>query len=326
MQALLGPRARSIGSSENAHGGAGVSSDIAHHVHIDNNSSELMSISLSSLFGRIRGNKYLKKLAKFAGPHRRCSSARFTTDLAAVSSILTTVACDILFLSFSKQPLEEVQRRHGPALQAVGLLYEIVDNPAVLGQFGFSQAQIDTTVSFFSDFAGAAGLQPVEPDSWALRRAVDRRPRIPEEAPFMVQLLFLLLSRQFPLPSLAECLARARFGFWSADRGTFFPELPVQAEGSMRWGVRTVNAKDLGPVTVSFSGPFIDAIRFVSPWPAARFREGRHFMDERFRLPLAEGSTTVFQTTAASDGLYWAEPAWYRYFGDDVAGGVGCNH
>ena len=88
----------------------------------------------------------------------------------------------------------------------------------------------------------------------------------------------------------------------------------------MRWGVCTVNAKDLGPVTVSFSGPFIDAIRFVSPWPAARFREGRHFMDERFRLPLAEGSTTVFQTTAASDGLYWAEPAWYRYFGDDVAG------
>jgi hypothetical protein len=43
-------------------------------------------------------------------------------------------------------------------------------------------------------------------------------------------------------------------------------------------------------------------------------------MDKRFRLPLAEGSTTVFQTTAASDGLYWAEPAWYRYFGDDVAG------
>ena len=99
-----------------------------------------------------------------------------------------------------------------------------------------------------------------------------------------------------------------------------FPELPVQAEGSMRWGVCTVNAKDLGPVTVSFSCPFIDAIRFVSPWPATRFREGRHVMDKRFRLPLAEGSTTVFQTTAASDGLYWAEPAWYRYFGDDVAG------
>ena len=43
-------------------------------------------------------------------------------------------------------------------------------------------------------------------------------------------------------------------------------------------------------------------------------------MDERFSLPRAEGSTTVFQTKASSDGLAWAKPHWYRYFGDDVAG------
>ena len=39
-----------------------------------------------------------------------------------------------------------------------------------------------------------------------------------------------------------------------------------------------------------------------------------------FRLPLVAGSTTVFQTTAASDGLYWVKPVWFRYFGDKVAG------
>jgi hypothetical protein len=62
----------------------------------------------------------------------------------------------------------------------------------------------------------------------------------------------------------------------------------------------------------------------VKPWPRARFREGRHFMDDkmgfRLLLRLVEGSTTVFQTTAASDGLYWAKPAWFRHFGDRVAG------
>jgi hypothetical protein len=49
-------------------------------------------------------------------------------------------------------------------------------------------------------------------------------------------------------------------------------------------------------------------------------------MDDRFMLPLAEGITTVFQTIASSDGLAWATPAWYRYFGDGVAGGVGGYH
>ena len=49
--------------------------------------------------------------------------------------------------------------------------------------------------------------------------------------------------------------------------------------------------------------PLIDAIRFEELWPAAHFREGKHFMDDRFMLPLAEGSTTVFQTKASLDGL-----------------------
>jgi hypothetical protein len=120
---------------------------------------------------------------------------------------------------------------------------------------------------------------------------------------------------------VAESLTRARFGFWSADRRTFFPLLGGEGVGfGVRWGVQTERVQDLGCVHISFVGPQIDAIRFEEPWPAARFREGRHFMDDRFMLPLAEGSTTVFQTTASSDGLAWAKPHWYRYFGDCVAG------
>jgi hypothetical protein len=41
----------------------------------------------------------------------------------------------------------------------------------------------------------------------------------------MLPLLFLLVSRHFTVLAVAECLARARFGFWSEDRSTFFPDL-----------------------------------------------------------------------------------------------------
>ena len=61
-------------------------------------------------------------------------------------------------------------------------------------------------------------------------------------------------------------------------------------------------------VVVSFSGRDVNAVRLDDPWPKARFdREGSHFMElgteeaPMFRLPLMEGSITVFRTAAASD-------------------------
>ena len=247
----------------------------------------------------VRHNKYLRKLAAFVCPRRQRSSARFITDLAAVTSIITTVACDILFLTFSNRSLQEVQRRHGPALQALELLYQLVDNPSVLAELGYSAEQTTTAVDFFGMFIGAQGLQPHPPDDWRLRdeAAALRGPR--DEAPFTVQLMFLLLSRQLSLLALAECITRARFGFWSEDRRSFYPDPLPQAVFGVRWGMVTASVRELGRVVVSFTGAFIDAVRFEEAWPAARFRAGRHFMDACFQLPFAEGSTTVFQTTAA---------------------------
>jgi hypothetical protein len=206
-------------------------------------------------------------------------------------------------------------------LQAFDLIHGLVEQPSILSEFGYSAEQAASTVQQLGRFAGTEGLQHCAADDIALRLAADMRPRIQEEAPFMVPLLFLLISRQFPVLAVTERLTRARFGFWSADRRTFFPEIRGEGVGfGVRWGVQTERVQDLGCVHVSFIGPLIDAIRFEEPWPAARFREGKHFMDDRFMLPLAEGSTTVFQTTASSDGLAWAKPHWYRYFGDGVAG------
>jgi hypothetical protein len=43
-------------------------------------------------------------------------------------------------------------------------------------------------------------------------------------------------------------------------------------------------------------------------------------MDKRFQLKWAEGSATVFQTIAGSDGHHWARPMWHRYFENEVSG------
>jgi hypothetical protein len=269
---------------------------------------------------RLRQNKYLKRLAIFVGPNRRRSSSRFLTDLATITSLLTTNLCDVLFLVFSQMATAEVVRRHGDTFKALEIVHDVVAQPEVLSGLGFSDEQCATTVQLLGAFAGSGGIQACAPDDVAVRSRAAERAGRSEEAPFMVPLLFLLISRQLPAMAAAECLGRARFGFWSAARRVFFPDLAPAAGIGVRWGVLTKQVQDLGAVCVSFVGPAIDSIRFADPWPVGRFREGRHFMDKRFSLPLAEGSTTVFQTKASSDGLAWAKPHWYRYFGDDVAG------
>ena len=69
---------------------------------------------------------------------------------------------------------------------------------------------------------------------------------------------------------------------------------------------------------ITFAGVDIDSFLFDQPWPKARFRQGRHFMDERFRLEAVDDTrkVKVFRTVRASDGLQHAKPFWYRYFGD----------
>ena len=113
-----------------------------------------LPVSQTVLFilAKVRANRYLGRIGYFSNPARRLPGARFVSDLGAISSILITVACDILFMTFSREPLLKIQRRHAPAIQAVELLYQVVDNPAVLTELGYSDAQTASAVSFFSEF------------------------------------------------------------------------------------------------------------------------------------------------------------------------------
>ena len=84
----------------------------------------------------------------------------------------------------------------------------------------------------------------------------------------------------------------------------------------------TKEAQDLGTVVISFEADRIVSFRFSQPWPQARFRPGRHLMDENFNLaelplhgsPPASGEkdrrVKIFRTVRASDSLQHAKPYW----------------
>jgi hypothetical protein len=61
-----------------------------------------VSQTVLSILSKVRANKYLGRIGYFSNPARRLPGARFVLDLGAISSILTTVACDILFITFSR--------------------------------------------------------------------------------------------------------------------------------------------------------------------------------------------------------------------------------
>ena len=130
-------------------------------------------------------------------------------------------------------------------------------------------------------------------------------------------MMFLLLSRDLPPLALARCLSRARFGFWSSDRRSFFPSRPHGQGHQMRWAVKTEDTQDLGAVHVTFVGLDIVSFHFEQAWPRARFRHLSHFMPARYALEAVDEARPVkiFKTVRASDGLQHAKPFWHRYFG-----------
>ena len=64
-----------------------------------------------------------------------------------------------------------------------------MEHQSVLSEFGYSAEQAASTVRQLGRFAGAGGLQHCTADDIELRHAADIRPRIPEEAPFMIDAL-----------------------------------------------------------------------------------------------------------------------------------------
>ena len=215
------------------------------------------------------------------------------------------------------RPADEILRRRGPTLQALEIVHDVVAHQEVFSVLGLSEEQTATAVQVLGTFAGSAGVTACVPDDEAGRERAAlaaRRTRL-EEAPFMVPLMFLVLSKQFPALAVAECLSRARFGLWSADRRVvFFPVLSESAKIGVRWGVVTRAVQDLGAVRVSFVGPAIYAIRLESPWPAARFGRGGILWTGALRCRWLRAALLCISNYSIVGWLGWGEAALVQAF------------
>ena len=267
---------------------------------------------------RVRGNRLLDQIRHSDSPQQVRRVARLMGDMAAITSVLTMNLCDIIFRFYSGQPDWMVRQRHSTSLQAIEIINELCAQPHVLREWGFPEEHCRVATLLLGNFTGFAGVQYCPPDPPDLRAALPQPAQI-DEAPFINSVLFLMLSKDFPALTLAQCLSRARFGTWSADYRTFFPEQRPGQGLQHRWAVQTTRAQDLGTVRVTFLGSDIDSFHFEEAWPRARFRHKacRHFMSERFMLPAVDDTQRVkiFRTVRASDGLQHAKPFWHRYFG-----------
>jgi hypothetical protein len=89
-----------------------------------------------------------------------------------------------------------------------------------------------------------------------------------------------------------------------------------QIVGGWLQGRRTTWGQCISPSRGIVSFPFGSCMS--GPEPASGPGPGRHFMDERFRLPVVDGGegrrVKIFRTVRASDGLQHAVAFWYRCF------------
>ena len=269
---------------------------------------------------RVRSNRLLDQIRHSDSTQQIRRTARLLGDMAAITSVLTMSLCDMLFRFYSGQTEAQVRQRHSTALQAIEIINDLCAQPLILREWSFSEEHCRLATSLLGSFTGFAGVQQCPPDPPELRAALQQPAQI-DEAPFLNSVLFLLISRDLPAVALVQCLSRARFGTWSADRRTFFPTDQPGQGLQHRWAIQTTRAQDLGTVHVTFRGSDVESFRFEEAWPRARFRHTlcRHFMSARFQLKAVDDTQPqkfkVFRTIRASDGLQHAKPFWHRYFG-----------
>ena len=114
-----------------------------------------------------------------------------------------------------------MRTRHHLTLEAIEIINELSAQPLGLKEWGFSEEHCRVTARQLGIFTGFAGLRHCNPDPISSRAALVQPEQI-DEAPFLNPTMFLLLSRESPVLTLAQCLVRARFGTWSTDYRTFF--------------------------------------------------------------------------------------------------------
>jgi hypothetical protein len=200
----------------------------------------------------IRCNRLLDQIRHSDSSLQVLRTARLVGDLAAITSTLTMSFADLIFRFMSSEPAERLQQRFSAALQAVDTINDVCAQPLMLRDWFFSEEHCHLTARLLGAFTGSAGVLPCPPDHDTIFSAA-AQPALLVEAPFLNTVFFFMLSRDLPPLALAQCLARARFGYWSNDRQTFFSDLRQSCQGlPIKWGIATRDSHDQRPGHGSF--------------------------------------------------------------------------
>ena len=207
---------------------------------------------------------------------------RFRTELASIVNLLQVRLADAFYSSLQGATQAILLSQHSDTAEILALCRALCSDISVLRAWNFKDEQLELV---------DARLQPVCGHGRVFDLRVAPVILLDEplgeicDAPFLLSILFILISEQFGLFSLILMLARASQGRWDVSGRVFIPLDFVTDMPALEF--ETGAQRGIGNVTVTLRGNSISAIRFQHPWPQTERRRCSNFLPDYIRLPLA---------------------------------------
>jgi hypothetical protein len=232
------------------------------------------------LLVRCRRHGLLQRLG-VAGSTR---AAKFQGEISTICNNMHVRMADAFFLTQQGWSAVDVRARHAETDEALALLRELCENIQVLKEWRYTddqcewaQTRLGRLCGWRRQFVPLGGAQPVVPVGEIDPAIVD--------APFLMAAMYLMVSSDFDMLSLAQMLVRASKGRWNRA-GTVFTPLDV-SHGLPPVRYKVDSSEGLGAVTFGLRGSSIAFMEFEHSWPATARRCGSNFTPTHLRLESA---------------------------------------
>ena len=210
----------------------------------------------------------------------------FRGEVAVVLNNINIRICDCLMVFLRGEAAEVVVKRHTDTITILRLLTALCESPEEVLAWGYSVQQsawlfervrllvgserVGRIKTYQEDAVEPAGVGPVV------------------DSPILLQLLCAMLSPELTLIPLAQMLASARKGRWTADERTFVVQRTARGREALGplWEVVSDDLADLGSVRLVARGNSIMWVQLDAPWPAVQRPSGSQFLPPQCRLEL----------------------------------------
>ena len=226
---------------------------------------------------RCRQHEILNRLGT-AGSVRE---SKFRVEISTIVNNLHVRMADAFFVTLQRRQACDVLARHSETTAMLRLLRELCDNIHVLKEWKFSDSQCEwarerlgPVCGWKRQFVPVAGALPVV--------VAGEQEAAVVEAPFLMAAMFLMVSEDFELLTLAQMLAKAEKGRWNRA-GTVFTPLD-SAQGLPTAYYKVMSSEGMGHVTVGIRGSSIASIAFERAWPVTARMCGSNFSPDLLRL------------------------------------------